>query len=481
MTVIHELRNPEEARTFLLQGLWLQRVLAVTPPSVKPALEWALEVASGGHPLPPIGFVADLGHVAFGGDWESKARREDRVVHGLPPGLARTYEDHVLGKVYGDWTFARASDALRRYHGRDRARGLAFVVNQFRDRAGFGGVELSPTVIKTLLDGSAEEAIRLGAESLSRDGLDPVLADLYEALIAGARRIPEVLGPEDVFELEHGTALDDLSQRLALRQVLQVSRRMEEALPRHRLRPLAGRQEVPTRVLDEDTYPVGGFSSLSTRGSVESLLHSQLAFMERNARPDLFDIKFLRDELLYYARDENQFLRRRRTFAIVLYPDLVHTRIKDAVLPYQRGILLWSMLQATIDKLSEWLSTDALCFILYFVTQGKESPLGQEREMFETLLREQLENRTAEIVPAIPSQKVEKDLSFRARRSLSHCLLVSTGEQTMQPQDTVVTRLQIAGPRPAVGDGDGRLVVPDVEEPLESWHAALRELLQRWI
>ena len=29
-------------------------------------------------------------------------------------------------------------------------------------------------------------------------------------------------------------------------------------------------------------------------------------------RPDLFDIKFLRDELLYYARDENRFLRRRQ-------------------------------------------------------------------------------------------------------------------------------------------------------------------------
>ena len=62
----------------------------------------------------------------------------------------------------------------------------------------------------------------------------------------------------------------------------------------------------PTRALDEDTYPVGGFTSISTRGSIESLLHSQLAYMETDERPDLFDIKFLRDELLYYARDENQ-------------------------------------------------------------------------------------------------------------------------------------------------------------------------------
>ena len=48
-----------------------------------------------------------------------------RNLPGLPQGLIRTYEDYVLGKVYSDWTFARASDAVRRYQGRDRARGLA--------------------------------------------------------------------------------------------------------------------------------------------------------------------------------------------------------------------------------------------------------------------------------------------------------------------------------------------------------------------
>src|SRR5207249_190972 len=113
-----------------------------------------------------------------------------------------------------------------------------------------------------------------------------------------------------------------------LRQVLRAAERLEAALPHHRPRPRPGRLEVPTRILDEDTYPVGGFSSLSTRGSVESLLHSQLAYMEPDDRPDLFDIKYLRDELLYYARDENQCLRRRRTFVFALFPDLARARHK---------------------------------------------------------------------------------------------------------------------------------------------------------
>src|SRR5581483_2559090 len=106
----YELRDLTEARRYLLQGLWLQRVLPPAKETVQPALDWALELAQEGHPLPPLGLVADVGHVAFGQDWEARARaKSERVaVPGLPPTLMRTYEDHVLGKLYADWTFSRA-------------------------------------------------------------------------------------------------------------------------------------------------------------------------------------------------------------------------------------------------------------------------------------------------------------------------------------------------------------------------------------
>ena len=86
--------------------------------------------------------------------------------------------------------------------------------------------------------------------------------------------------------------------------------------------------------------------------------------MERDpeSRPDLFDVKFLRDELYYYSRDENQFLRRRRAFLFCLYPDLVKARFKDPDLPAQRIVLILGLLLTAVKKLSEWLSTDALKF-----------------------------------------------------------------------------------------------------------------------
>jgi hypothetical protein len=409
-----EIRDIDEARRLLYQALWCQRAQAPVAATVREALEWALQLAGAGLSLPPIGFVADVGHLAFRGHWDAPAHRVSLDPPLLPVNLVRNYEDQVLGKVDGDWTFGRAGDALRRYKGRGQARGLAFLLDRFRERAGFPCVEFSPGVIKHALEMPPQEVLNQGYESLRQDGPLPVLAHLYEGLIAAVRRAPEVLGPEDLFELESGTALDDEGPRLARRQVLTAAAELEARLPgRGTLRGASRNREVPTRMLDEDTYPAGGFTSISNRGSIESLLHSQLAYMEPDSveRPDLFDVKFLRDELLYYARDENQFLRRRRTYVFVFEPDLVTARFKDAALPYQRSVLVLALVVVLVRKLSEWLSTDALTFQLVFVTEGEESPVAGECELLRKLLREQVANHTARFPPGSHGELARRVLS----------------------------------------------------------------------
>ena len=69
----------------------------------------------------------------------------------------------------------------------------------------------------------------------------------------------------------------------------------------------------------------------------------------------------------------------------------------------------------------------------------------------------------------------------RARRSLCHCLTISTTEQGLQAEDTVVTQMQIDGPCPALANSGEALLIPDGDEALETWAAALHQLLQRWI
>lgn len=494
-----ELRDLDAAKRYILEGLWLQRALKPSPKNVKNALEWAMEIASGGHPLPPVGFVADLGNVAFGIDPDQRMK-EIQPVPGWPPALGRSYEDHVLGKFYADWTFERAGDALRKFKDRDRIRGLAYVINQIRERAKLPGVMLPPAVIRGLLTTNPDEVHSTAYDGLMRDGPSQMLVEMYEQLVSAARRIAEVLAPEDILALEQGTAIADMGQYVAHRQILQTTTKLESRLPARPVKPLVGRKEVPTRVLDEDQYPVGGYTSISTKGSIESLLHSQLAYMEKES-PDLFDMKFVRDELFYYSRDENQFLRRRRAFVFVLFPDLVAARFKDAELPCQRIVLVQSLIVALVRKLTEWLSTDAIRFEVLFVQEGGKTQLSEEAALLRLLLREPIERgdglvatgeppagvkvtpeqKAADAATANP-EKLREYLNRLTRMSQVHCLAAATEPFAMEMDNVVITELIVDGPRPEIGEGDGVVgVVEETDDAFDLWQETILRILQLWV
>lgn len=479
---IVEVRDLAQARAYLLQCLWLQRVVVPSAVQVRIILEWAQEIAASGQPLPPIGFVADLGNLVFGHDYGRHAH--DTVeVPGWSHILARSYEDHLLGKIYSDWTFERATDALRRYTGRDQAKGLAYVVKQLRERGQIGGVELSPAIIRGLLTTSGDELLREGYELLSIEGPMPLIVRQYEGLVSAARRMAEVLGAEDVIALEQRTALADMGQYVAHRQILQITARLEARLPPRPVRPLVGRKEVPTRVMDEDQYPVGGYTSISTKGSIESLLHSQLAFMERAERPDLFDMKFVRDELFYYSRDENQFLRRRRSFIFALFPNLVAARFKDPMLPYQRIVMSLGVILTIVRRLSDWLSTDSLIFELVFVNPSpdKPQPLAQEMELLQLLLQEPMERGAVRFRTLETHSALERFCEQEARTNQVQCLTLSSVPITLNPEGAVITTLTVNDAKPDLTDAHGVTVSFDTDDPFEHWAAALTRLLELWV
>lgn len=473
------MNDAAEARLFLAQGLWLQRVAAPRAATVGPALRWALEAASGGEPLPPVGFVADLGNLVLGQGRDPRPDPAAADLPGWPPGLLRLYEDLVLGKLDADPTVARASDALARYRGRDRDRGLAFVLDQFRRRAGFGGVLLNPAVVKAAIEAPADEFLADGWESLAGGGLLPVLPALYEGLIAAVRDAHDALGPEDVFELEHGTALAAFGERVALRQVVRAAADFAAGVAPERPRAVARRHDVATRVLDEDLYPVGGFASIATRGSIESLLPWQLVYMGDGDRPDLFDVKFVRDELLYYSRDENQFFRRRRSYLVALYPDLVMTRVKDVGLPRQRVVLLLGMLAALVRRLTEWLSGEAIVFEFLFVRQGDREPLAAERALTDMVLREAIANGTA-LTEVVAEAQLAARCAARSRRGLCQGLAVAASDRAFAADGVAVSRLRLDRPRPALGVDDEPAGEVEADDDLAAWSAALERLLVLW-
>lgn len=366
---------------------------AVTPLDTRAALQFALELASDGQPLPPIGFLADLWLILAG---RAQVRRAVKMSWAgvLPASIVRKFEDHVVSKLFADRTLERAANAIRPLKGRERLRAAAFIARQMRERVTFHGVSLSPAAIKSQLELSRSD---IPGETGEITGL---LTAQLEEMVATFRGAAELLGPEDVFELEHGTAIAEFGQRLALRQILQTVARWEAQLTSPPRRDRRRVREIPTRVADEDAYPVGGFASISNRGSIESLLHSQLAYMEPGAaaRPDLFDVHYLRDELLYYSRDENQFFRQRRGFAFVLAGDLVDARFKDAGLSYQRIVLAQAWVITAVHKLLDWLDTEAVSITLAMPTAAGRSLLAAERELFDVIFREQAKSGVVRFV-----------------------------------------------------------------------------------
>jgi hypothetical protein len=471
-----ELRDPAAARRHVLSGLWLSRTCAPSPQSVPRLLEWLLALASEGHGVPPVGFLADVATLVLGGH-EAAPPIGARELPGVEPGLVRRYEDYCLGKLYGDMSFERGSDAVIRYADEDRGRGLCYLVERLLVQTGIAGIVLNPAAIRGLRELPPDDILRQAWQTLAETGLDAAASGQLSALIDCVKNAGDLLAPADVFELERGTALAEFGQRLALRQVLSAAELLAAGLPAKRPRLVARRRQVATRLLTEDAYPVGGFSSISTKGTIESLLHSQLVYLERGERPDLFDIKFVRDELLYYARDENQFLRRRTTLLVVLAPDLVAARTKDITLPYQRIVLTLGLLVALAARLRDWLTGEALELHFVLPDVAGTRPLADEQSLLELLLADEIELGAAR-VECLPLERLPRIIAARSKRSLVRAVVVSATEALVRCDGTSPVRLLLAAPQPHLEE-EGAAPFWSEEPGLAAWQAALRTLLER--
>jgi hypothetical protein len=68
-----------------------------------------------------------------------------------------------------------------------------------------------------------------------------------------------------------------------------------------------------------------------------------------------------------------------------------------------------------------------------------------------------------------------------ARRSLCHALLLSTEPAELTAEETLVSRVHIAGSRPQLSLPGEPFTSPDADTPLESWSKVLEALLGVWV
>ena len=422
-----EIREREATERRLIGGLALMRLASPTTDELGPVTGWLLAALDDLAWLPPVGVVADVGHLVA--DCRS-ATVPSLAAVGSPRLRAalRAYEDEWLGRLAADARIDAARDAIARLPLELRARAVALVLGSVLERTGFvHGAAVNTGAARRLLARPATETLgRVQAAMQGADHAGNLIAIGYESLVHGARRARGLLDEADVFALENLRVLGSPAQRLAVAQIMDAAAEASRALPSRLKRRRQPAGHTPTRIEDESRYPAGGFAALSNAGSVENLVTSELVYMEDTAGVDidLFDVRYDEGELLYYARDEAVLVRRRRAFVFLRDPSLATLRFKDSELRWQRLVALLGILVCLVRKLHEWLDGEDLSIRIVFLPDALgRAPLIVERGLVELLLRDWIEKGAVEVVEGALKEVAQAAL-LAARRAHVEVVLV---------------------------------------------------------
>ena len=306
--------------------------------------------------------------------------------------------DAFLAPVASSPAFLDVRDALRRHDTEERQRGAALVGSEMvgrwiRSEKAEGRVDTG--MLRRVLERPATELRTRGAAALLSSHRREQLVARYDALVAMDARRSALVTKTDLLLATNAPVLRSRAARTGLRQLAEAAAEMGRRVPRVLRHKGPRGDDVTSRVRAEGTYPMGGFSSMSNTGSLESVVSSELAYLSPGAdlADDLFTLRWALGELLYYTRDESVTSRPRTTFSIHLAADLILARHKDPDAPYQRATLALASVVVLITRAIHLFRGEALRFRLAF-----DPALDAERNVLALALVREREAKLVEIV-----------------------------------------------------------------------------------
>lgn len=416
---------------------------------VRPWLDSTLDLLAI---VPPLGIAADIARLLARAPFDIS--RSEPVADPQLREALDAYEEHVLGRLSADFRLESARDALVRLDVTLRPAAIAVFIEQVLQRLHRASSKLrtrspGPVAIRRVLHSHASELAEAGVLHLEDPDLAPQIASFarhYRELAAAARRCGSLIGDVELFTLENHEALNSPSLRLAMGQIAEAAQTIERALPVRVRRSDQSRGRTPTKIEDESAYPIGGYSSISTVGGIESLVSSELVYMnpphERAAgEVDLFEVRWAAGELLKYTRDESVHTRERRTVCFALMPELDDARIKDTDVPFQRIVVCLGGLVAGARKLCAWLDEAELSIELIGVGHlgptplEHAQPLAPELELARLVLREYIESGVVSTLTLDDSDAVRAHAEQAAQTGASDLVWLVGGDwQPSEPE-----------------------------------------------
>ena len=414
--------------------------------------------------LPPLSAVRELASLIEHGRGPA-ARTVD--VEPMRSALRR-FDDHVLAPIASDARLIAIGDALARLPPGARPGATALVLAELLGRTRDAGLAPSGAALARVLARPAAELEAVDAAPFAAG-----VALRLDALASARRIVPTALSAADLAIARHAPALRGLAERVALGQLAEAADLLDASLPRRlvRLRPTHG--AAPTRLDDESAYPIGGFSSMSTQGTLENLVTSELAIMDPEGSElrralgfDLFDLRWAQGELLYYVRDETVAVRARRGVVLALDASLAEARVKDATLPFQRIVLALAVVMVAVERIGELLGESELAIRVVFPPE-----IAAEGELLRIALDHALARGTLSV------ERGALDVIAEEEGARGDLVVVHVGGEARValPAHAHVGTLAI-GEHASMSWGASSSRAAD--EPLGSWASATRALIE---
>ncbi len=196
----------------------------------------------------------------------------------------------------------------------------------------------------------------------------------------------DLIEEQDIFEIGHWERLNTKHARLGCRQIITL----QKSLPKLELRKLQINEtetEIETCFIDHTYVPSGGVAELTNRGSIENLVASELLYIDENHQGlNLFDLRYIEGELLYYMRDEGALLRKRRSlFFIVDLDSSLH--VKPISYDYQISILVQALMLKLYQDFTNIFENDSIQANFNYISRNdNQAYLEDEAELLKILL-----------------------------------------------------------------------------------------------
>lgn len=444
------------------------------------ALAWFRHLQGFGYDAIPFVAVHDVGHLLLLGDafpFRAVTDLEKWSEQERPLRLA--YENRFLNALRSDAKVRRLIALLARHTADEPEkqdelvqRSLEILFAGVRENRLDGTPHVNPVHLRDLssLDQVPPDQARARFEEERPGFFVRYLGELI-ARQASLIDVPRLLREEDFFELAHFDALDRPHRRLFARRVQElVTAAGPIDVARTRVRVES--EEASTAMADEGSYPSGGIGEITTKGTIENLVRSELVYrMDNGTGVDLFALRWAEGDLLFYTRDAGSLHRKRRALVFLLDPSKM--RVKDPRHAASLAVLAYSLIGRTADDLLELFGGEGARVDIRIVSPRPVDADREEAELFEMRLKEAVRRGDARVaieaavdpvtlvdarrrtfVVAVGDVPVDAAEVQRAGGTLLHVRL-SAAPEDLDP-DGPALHLDPADPAPADRIGDVR-------------------------